>query len=358
VVEATQRYVTGSLGFDDRLPTSLGTWSINTSLALNDALGFGEQAYFSYSSSPDLGTPRLRVRGGGIVLPLGGDGLTINSEYTESVARAIPLPGTPASLGDFQRLALRANYPLIRTREHTLSLQGSLEWDDEKLTTIDFGTLLYHDIYGAMRLGAHDAVVLPWGASGTFDGIYSHGLGGRNGSATVPLSQQGASPVFDKLNVNASLRQPLPETFELDLFAHGQTGFGTSLMLAEQFSLDGPDALSSFAAGTFSVDQGVGVRAELARPFSLALVDAAPPVTLVPYLFGAFGHGDIVNPTAVQQGSINAGSAGFGLRSTAGTTAAGLPLGSTLVVEFGRQFSDVPGERVGYRTLLALNMTF
>ncbi|HZW76478.1 MAG TPA: POTRA domain-containing protein, partial [Caldimonas sp.] len=207
VVEATQRYVTGSVGIDDRLPTSLGTWSINTSLALNDAFGLGEQAYFSYSSSPDLGTPRLRVRGGGIVLPLGADGLTVNPEYTESVARAIPAPGTPASLGDFQRLALRASYPLIRTREHTLSLQGSLEWDDEKLTTIDFGTLLYHDIYGAMRLGAHDAIVLPWGASGTVDGIYSHGLGGRNGSATVPLSQQGASPVFDKLNVNASLRQ-------------------------------------------------------------------------------------------------------------------------------------------------------
>jgi hemolysin activation/secretion protein len=200
---------------------------------------------------------------------------------------------------------------------------------------------------------------LPWGASATLDGIYSHGLGGRDGSATVPLSQQGASPVFDKLNIAASLRQPLPETFELDFYAHAQTSFGSSLMLAEQFSLDGPEALSSFAAGTFSVDQGLGLRAEVTRPFSVALVEFAPPVTLAPYVYGAFGHGGIVNPTAAQKSSINAGSAGFGLRSTEGTTIAGWwPLGGSLAVEFGRQFSNVPGARDGYRTLLAVNVTF
>lgn len=194
VVEATQNYVTGSVGVDDRLPKSLGTWTINTNLALNDALGLGEQAYFSYSSNPDFGAPRLRVRGGGIVLPIGDDGFTLNPEYTESVARAIPAPGAPTTLGYFQRFALHSAYPLIRTREQTLSLQATGEWDDEKLTATDFGTLLYHDIYGAVRFGAHDAFALPWGASAVLDGTYSHGLAGRDGSITVPLSQQGASP--------------------------------------------------------------------------------------------------------------------------------------------------------------------
>jgi hemolysin activation/secretion protein len=100
VVEATQNYVTGLVGINDRLPTSLGTWAIDTNLALNDALGLGEQAYFSYSSNPDFGTPRLRVRGGGIVLPIGPDGLTLNPEYTESIARPIPALGAPASDSD------------------------------------------------------------------------------------------------------------------------------------------------------------------------------------------------------------------------------------------------------------------
>jgi hemolysin activation/secretion protein len=358
VVEATQNYVTGSVGINDRLPTSLGTWAIDTNLALNDAFGFGEQAYFSYSSNPDFGTPRLRIRGGGVVLPIGDDGFMLNPEYTESIARAIPPPGTPATLGDFQRLALHANYPLIRTRDETLTVQATAEWDDEKLTAIDFGSLLYHDIYGAFRLGAHDARGLPWGASAVLDGQLSQGVGGRGGSALVPLSAQGASPVFTKFNLMAGLRQPLPEAFEVDFTGRAQTTFGSAVMLAEQFSLDGPDALSSFASGTFSVDQGLSLRTELARPFTIAIINDVGPLTLVPYVFGAYGYGEIVQPTAAQKAAVNAGSAGLGMRTAAAATLVGWPLGSALSVEFARQFSNVPGQRDGYRTALAVNITF
>ena len=358
VVEATQNYVTGSVGIDDRLPSSLGTWTVNTNLALNDALGLGEQAYFSYSSNPDFGTPRLRVRGGGVVLPIGPDGFTINPEYTESIARPISALGSPNSLGDYQRFALHASYPLIRTRNQTLSLQATAEWDDEKLTTTDFGTLLYHDEYGVARFAGHDALELPWGAAAVFDGTFSHGLAGRGGSLIVPLSQQGASPVFNKLNAVASLRQPLPEALEIDFIGRAQTSFGTPLMLSEQFSLDGPDALSSFAAGTFSVDQGASLRAELARPFTVSLPADMPALTLAPYLFGAYGYGEIANTTAVQKAVIDAGSAGLGMRTAAGASVAGVPLGSSLAIEMGRRFSNVPGERGGYRMDVALNLTF
>ena len=298
VVEATQNYVTGSIGISDRLPTALGTWTLDNSLAINDALGFGEQAYMSYSSDPDFDNARLRVRGG-IVLPIGLEGFTLNPEYTELISRPVPGPGTPNTQGDFRRFALHAGYPLIRSREQTLTLQVTGEWDDEKLNATDFGTLLYHDAYGAGRFGAHDALDLPWGATAVIDGTFSHGIAGRNGSAAVPLSQLGSSPVFNKLNGLVGLRQPLPEAFELDVTGRGQTSFGTPLMLAEQFSLDGPDALSSFAAGTFSVDQGLSLRLELARPFVLSL-DGVPPLMLVPYVFGAYGYGQIVNPTAMQ----------------------------------------------------------
>ncbi|HWD59744.1 MAG TPA: ShlB/FhaC/HecB family hemolysin secretion/activation protein [Stellaceae bacterium] len=357
VVEATQNYVTGSVGISDRLPRSLGTWTLDTNLAINDALGFGEQAYMSYSSNPDFGDARLRVRGGGIVLPIGPDGFTLNPEYTESIARPVPALGTPNTQGDFRRFALHAGYPLIRSRAQTLSLQVTGEWDDEKLNATDFGTLLYHDAYGAARFGAHDAIELPWGATAALDGTFSHGIAGRGGSVAVPLSQLGSSPVFNKLSGLVGLRQPLPAAFELDVTGRGQTSFGSPLMLAEQFSLDGPDALSSFAAGTFSVDQGLSLRGELARPVLLSFA-GVPPLTLVPYVFGAYGYGQIVTPTAVQQAIINAGSAGIGLRSAAGAAVAGLPLGSTLAVEFGRQFSDVPGLRNGYRANLAVSFTF
>lgn len=357
VVEATQQLVTGSVGIDDRLPSSLGTWTLSANAAINNALGLGEQAYMSYSASPnDLGMPRLKVEGGGVVFPIGSDGFTINPEYTESIARPVPAPGTPATVGDFQRFALRASYPAVRTRDETLTFQAAADWDDETLTAIGFGTKLYEDDYGALRLGARDVRTLPWGALAVLDGTFSHGLTGRDGTVVLPLSQQGASPLFTKLIVLGTLRQPLPEAFELAVIGHAQTSFGTPLMLSEQFGLDGSDALSSFASGTFSVDEGATLRAELSRPFSLPL-NLMPPLNLSPYVFGAFGHGVIDQATAAQKGVIDAGSAGVGIRNAA-TWLTGVPLGSTLGAEFGRQFSNVPGERLGYRVNLALNVTF
>ncbi len=361
VIEATQALVTGSLGIDDRLPRSLGTWTLNSSAAINDALGWGEQAYVSYSTSPnDWGVPRLRVVGGGVVLPIGSDGFTLNPEYTESIARPIPAPGSPATTGDFRRLALRANYPFIRSRDETLSLQAALEWDDETLTAIGFGTELYQDEYGAGRVGAHDERLLPWGATAVFDGTFSHGIAGRDGTALLPLSQQGASPVFNKVLGSATLRQPLPGEFELTAIGRGQTSFGTPLMLAEQFGLDGSESLSAFASGTFSVDEGMTLRAELSHPFTVSLgaLGLAPPLGLSPYLYGAAGRGIVDQATAAQKGIVEAASVGVGMRSAAAAVADSWPLGSTLAVEFGRQFSDVPGQRVGYRANVALNVTF
>jgi len=83
------------------------------------------------------------------------------------------------------------------------------------------------------------------------DGTFSHGIAVRDGTAAVPLSQLGLSPVFNKLNAIVALRQPLPAAFEIDLTGRARTSFGEPLILAEQFSLDRPDAPSNFAAGTF-----------------------------------------------------------------------------------------------------------
>jgi hemolysin activation/secretion protein len=312
----------------------------------------------SYSTNPnDFGEPRLRVVGGGVVLPVGSDGFTLNPEYTESIARPLPAPGAPATTGDFRRLALRANYPFIRSRDETLSVQASLEWDDETLTAIGFGTKLYEDEYGAARVGAHDERILSWGATAVLDSSFSHGIAGRDGTAVLPLSQQGASPVFNKILASATLRQPLPGEFELTAIGRGQSSFGTPLMLAEQFGLDGSDALSAFASGTFSVDEGMTLRAELSHPFLLAL-GLVPPLGLSPYLYGAAGRGIVDQATAAQNGIVEAASVGVGLRSAAAATPDGWPVGSTLAVEFGRQFSNVPGQRVGYRANVAMNVTF
>ncbi len=68
VLQGTQTPVTGSVGFDNYLPKSLGTFSENASLAVNSPFGWGEQASFSATLSPSLaedfaGTGPMRVLG-------------------------------------------------------------------------------------------------------------------------------------------------------------------------------------------------------------------------------------------------------------------------------------------------------
>jgi hypothetical protein len=60
----------------------------------------------------------------------------------------------------------------------------------------------------------------------------------------------------------------------------------------------------------------------------------------------------------VQKAIIDAGSAGLGMRSAAAANAAGMPLGSSLAIEMGRRFSNVPGVRGGYRANFAMTLTF
>ena len=130
VLQGTHRLVSVTASIDNHLPASLGTWSYGTSVALNSAFGFGEQLYASAQSSGDLqrifdSNSPLRVLGAGAVLPLGLDGWILNPEYTNSRSLPEPASGGLASVGQFERLALRTSYPLIRTRKQTLTLTGA-----------------------------------------------------------------------------------------------------------------------------------------------------------------------------------------------------------------------------------------
>jgi hemolysin activation/secretion protein len=335
----------------------------DASLAVNSALGFGEQIYGTAIAGAAIdrafsATSPLLTLGGGFVLPLGDDGLTVNPEYTHSVTRPDAVFGAPASEGEFERFALRANYPLLRSRAQTLNLQAAYEWNEERLTPLGFPTQLYQDRYHALRFQAAYGALLPWGAGMQAIGVYSQGLAGRDGTdaaiSGVPLSRLGADPTFSKLNLDWRFQQPLPEAFQLALIARAQTSFGAPLFVAEQFSLDGLDALSAFSAGTFSVDQGATLRAELSRSMSVGL--GAFSTNLAPYLFAAGGRGELALPTAVEPKDISAASLGVGLRTDADLL--GAVNGGSLAVELARKYSDVEGEKQGYRANVEVSVRF
>jgi hemolysin activation/secretion protein len=268
ILEGIYRLVTGSIGADNRLPTSLGTWSYNASLALNSVFGLGEQIYGSLVAPGPLNdtfdsNARIRVLGAGAVIPIGVDGWIINPEYTLSRTRPTATLGTPDSIAWFERWAVRTSYPLIRERVRAFVLQGSFEAIKQYTDLVDFATQLNSDRYTVLRGGADNGFALPWAGAPSIrtSFLFSRGLGGRNladATATgIPLTRLGAGPVFSKLTGDIRIFQPLPDAFQLTLIGRGQSTFNNPVLRSEQFALDAIDGVSSFPTGTFTVDERV-----------------------------------------------------------------------------------------------------
>ena len=363
LLEGGHDLISVTLGADDRLSKSLGTWQLRGAVAVNSAFGAGEQIYGSVGTGTDLraaidGSSPLAVFGGGVVIPIGTDGITLNPEYTHSTTRTAQAPDVPASLGTFERYALRLRDPLLLTRKGSLYLNVSLEEVSQQVAAPDFGVTLNSDRYAALRAGLDTTTPLPWGEILQLGANVSQGLGGRTAAdaaaSGVPLSRLGAGPEFTKLTANARLSQPLPYEMRLDLIGAGQYSLGKPMLRSEQIALDGSDAVSSFASGSFTTDQGVTLRGELTRPFAVSFNDANAVVS--PSLFSSYGRGWLMDATSVEQSVINASAFGLGVRVTA-EAKQGLPAAS-LAIELGRGFTDMAGLRQGWRANVTASTTF
>jgi hemolysin activation/secretion protein len=364
VLEGTHRLTSATASVDNRLPSSLGTWGYGANVALNSPFGFGEQFYASAQSAGDLNrafdsTSPLRVLGAGAVLPLGLDGWILNPEYTNSRSQPKPANGGLVSIGQFERFALRTSYPLIRTRTNTLGLNGAFDYISQNVALPLFETDLNRDRYSVLRAGAAYDTGLPWwNAALQASATVSHGIGGRGAMAAaesgIPLSRQGADPVFTKTIVDARLIQPLPEGFRADLIGRAQSSFGKPLLVSEQFSLDGPQAVSAYPSGTLNVDEGGTLRGELSRPFTIT--GSGVPLLLSPYGFGVIGVGRLNDPTIVELAVVRGSAVGAGLRG--GIDLPGGYQGATLGLELARQFSNLPNLTQAWRANVSMSIRF
>jgi hemolysin activation/secretion protein len=364
VLEGTHRLLTATASLDNRLPSSLGTWSFGTGVAVNSAFGFGDQFYASAQSSGDPAltfdsSSPFRVLGAGAALPLGTDGWILNPEYTYSRSHPLPASNSLASIGQFERFALRISYPLMRTRTNILNLNSAFEYINQSVALPLFAADLNKDRYGAIRIGAAYETGLPWSGAGLLgSATFSQGAGGRDNAdalaSGVPLSRQGADPYFSKLTFDARITQALPNDLRMDFIARAQTSFGKPLLVSEQFSLDGPQAVSVYPSGSLNVDEGGTLRVELSRSFGP--VGAAVPMILLPYAFGSFGIGRLVEPTVLERAVVSGGAVGVGVRS--GIDNADGYQGFGLGVEIGRQFSNLPNLAHSWRGQVIMSFRF
>jgi hemolysin activation/secretion protein len=360
VLEGSQSAVSGSLAADNSLDPSLGRWGVTAQIALNSLFGAGEQLYGFAASDYDAShwfddRARSRVLGAGAIVPFGDGRFTLNPEYTYSRTVPEPASGAPASIGTLHRISLRGAYTLTRTRAQSLVLNGTIEQLSETNNLPQFGVDLSRDRYMAARLGL--SLLAQSRTSGSYGLIVqlSQGLGDLGGiskadaaASGVGYSRLGADNNFTKLVGQGRASWSFGTGFDLALSAKGQTSFGKPLLRAEQFALEGNDAVSAYVGGTTAVDEGLAARAEFGTHTTLGHGKNA--AILAPYLFGAAGTGSIDRPTVLEPDNIQVAAIGAGARLN-------LPgFGWSLSVEYAHGFSNYTPpdnrDRVNVATIL------
>jgi len=166
-------------------------------------------------------------------------------------------------------------------------------------------------------------------------------LDAREGTTELPLSRDGAEPVFTTLSGSYRFQRGFDNDYALSINARAQTSFGDTVVASEQFSAVGAGDLSTFDSGSLRGDSGATLRTEFSRGFNGQL--GGEPFVIAPYIFAAAGALRLNNPTAVEESEDSAPSIGIGFDY--------FVLGDTpfradnMRIEFGRGFSENDGNQ-------------
>lgn len=355
VLEGEQRVLTGLISMGNQLDPSLGRWGTNLQLVSNSLFGLGEQFYGFASADYAFkryfdGDARQRVLGGGAILPFGKGTFILNPEATFATTTPDTAANVLRTRGKLRRLTLRGQGVLFKARSQDLRLGLAVEQIDVRNDALDFPITLNRDRYMAARLTGTYKASGDAGERTSATVQLSTGLGdlgainAREAAASrVPFSRLGANPNFVRLDASASAALPIGDRLQLSLATSAQTTFGDPVFRSEQFTLEGSDGLSAFIGGETAVDAGVKTRAELSF-FGRLMSGGKARGFVAPYIFGAFGAGRILAPTAVERSSIDAWNLGAGVQ-------ANLFERIDVKVEYARSVSSIPAlddaDRVG-----------
>jgi hemolysin activation/secretion protein len=327
VLEADHDLITGIATLDNNLSPELGRVALGLGFDLNSPTANGEQVYFRMSGWPGGGSDsffdeyaRNRLFALGTVIPLGLDGWTLNLEATQSRTTPRPPSGAPQTTSTFSRFSTRLRYPVVRGRTASAYLEAAFDVQNEVVDVIKpLNAGLSEDDLRIARLAGDGFLLTGIGGLLTGRATTSFGLdafGARDvpPPGQVPLSRQGVTPDFQKLDGLLRYQQPLGDLFAVQLEGRAQTSFGEPLPLSEQIGLATSNGLSSFYSGQVQGDSGYVIRAELQLQHLLGQQEGRLNMGLTPYIFGAYGEVDLAQATAVENASLRAGSYGVGLR--------------------------------------------
>lgn len=355
--------VTASL--DNSLSQELGPYAASLGADFNNLLGIGDVVYLRLNGYAGLGQqdvlsddPRNRQLVAGLTLPLGTDGWWVTLEGVDS--RTHPTSDLAFSMLDhYQRLSAKLGHVWIRSRDLNTSSLLSFDLTEEEQSMDLLGTELpfTQDRLRILRFTQSADASLSNGGNLSGDVTLSVGLdafGARQATTTLPLSRDGASPDFTKLEISARYSQTLLDgALQWSLAGRAQTSFRTPLAASEQMGVGGFDWVSAYESGAIQGDRAAVLRTELGMPFILPALDAYPALgsAVMPYVFAAGGITKVEKPTALEEGVTRAGAFGLGLRI--GLSEKASPRSTSLSLEYahGAASDQGPEDRFNLRFL-------
>lgn len=205
------------------------------------------------------------------------------------------------------------SYPLVRSRDHNLSLFGKFDVVNQRQDLDDVRN--FDDRLRVLRIGADYNLNDDLGGQNAVSAELSRGLDVFGASDGIYAGQSRASSradghaVFTKLTVSATRRQKLGDKWAVQLSVAGQKS-DERLLSNEEFYIGGAQFGRAFDSGEISGDDGAAASAELQYGEFLSL----------PYLdsyqvYGFYDFGIVWETAATNfNGRTSLTSAGGGLR--------------------------------------------
>jgi len=340
VVTITQPQISGSLSANNRGSHFSGIWTVTGAAQYNGIFG-GDELDASLTMAPHSlqqqlsGQMRYRTA-------IGDDGLV------GSLMGAVSHGAPSGSIGaaeirtDSWAVGPRLNYPFIRTREESLSIDGGFTVQSAKVKIL--GAAVSHDDWRVLDVGLTYAnnTLLSGAFSSTVDVAQGLPIFGASSNHSPDLSLFGRS-VFTKVTglaryTNTSL---LPEQFSFSITGTGQYA-ADPLITGEQILFGGTQIGRGYDPGAITGDSGIGGDFELRYDTRYSNWDIRG---IEPYAF--FDAAKVWNrnrpPSAgIPLGDFSVASTGIGVRFW-------LPYNIYVDFEGARTLDAVPGSDNGKR---------
>lgn len=262
-LDTQNQYATGYVSYDNYGTRYIGPQQITGNFGLNSAFTSGDAAQLTVTKTPKGG--ELTYYDANYNAALSDDGNRILMGATRAHTHPLFVLRPSQIDGININYYANANFPVIRTRESTLTVSANFNYLDSEVTTFD--QQLYTDHLRPLGIGVTYNFADRWYGSNLIyadvrQGLPIFGYTSNTNPQTAQTSRPGGRGDFTKIDLQVSRLQAIKGPFSLYGAFRGQWAFNP-LLAAEQFTFGGSQLGRGYDVAELIGDKGAAGTLEL-----------------------------------------------------------------------------------------------